>query len=984
MNEEKDTPNLSADLRRRTEEIAREEAARMPENLEAVSPEEVRHALHELRVHQIELEMQNEELRRTQGELEASRAGYFDLYDMAPVGYCTLSEQGLILEANLTAANMLGVERSHLVRQPLTRFILREDQDIYYRHRKQLFEKGVPQVCELRMLRANAAPFWVQMDATVVHDADGAPLCRTLVSDITERKRTEDSLRNSQERLNLALKSSGAGTWDRDIAADKATWDEHLHALFGLVPGTFSGKLEDFLSMLHPDDRERVRGEMTAAMDGDADYATTYRVVWQDSSVHVLGDRGKVYRDSEGRPQRMIGISWDITELKQAEEALRESQQQLADIINFLPDATFVIDREGKVISWNRAIEQMTGIKAEDILGKGNYEYALPFHGARAPILIDLVLQRQGEVEARYESIERKESVLAGEAYMPALKGGAAYLFGTASILHDSKGNIAGAIESIRDITERKRAEEELDRYRNRLEDLVKERTARVEKMNEQLTREIEERKKAEQALRESQQMLQSVLDTIPVRVFWKNLDSNYLGCNRPFALDAGLQSPEEIIGRNDFEMGWAEQAELYRSDDRLVMETGRPKLGYEEPQTTPDGYRIWLRTNKVPLLDTEGRIKGVLGTYEDITESKRMEEALRTSEIKYRIVADNTYDWEYWLSPEGRFPYTSPSCQRVTGYAASEFETDPKLLFRIVHPDDLAHFEAHLEPDQIGNEPRRLEFRIIHRDGTTRWIGHLCQPVFDAQGRLLGRRGSNRDITDRKQAEKALQDSSQKLKLFAYSVAHDLKSPAIGIYGLSKRLSKNYKDILDERGRNYCDQILRTGEHIAVLVDKINVYIATKEAPLSIERLDSGEIFQMLKDEFSAQLSIRQIDWHTPETTVKINADRLSMLRAFRNLVDNSLKYGGESLSKIWTGYEESEDLHIFSFSDNGKGLKEEDSENIFGAFQRNEASRGIEGAGLGLTIVKEIAEQHGGKVWVEPRSKKITTFCISISKNL
>ena len=99
-------------------------------------------------------------------------------------------------------------------------------------------------------------------------------------------------------------------------------------------------------------------------------------------------------------------------------------------------------------------------------------------------------------------------------------------------------------------------------------EDLVKERTASLAKVNEQLTREIEERKKVEQALQESQQMLQSVLDAIPVRVFWKNLDSNYLGCNRPFALDAGLQSPEEIIGSNDFEMGWAEQAELYRADD--------------------------------------------------------------------------------------------------------------------------------------------------------------------------------------------------------------------------------------------------------------------------------------------------------------------------------------------------------------------------------------------------------------------------------
>ena len=129
-------------LRRRAEALAGERAGEMPENLEALSPEVARRALHELRVHQIELEMQNEELRRTQEELEVSRARYFDLYDLAPVGYFTLSEQGLILEANLTAAKLLGVARGALVKQPLSRFILPEDQDIYYRHRKAALGNG--------------------------------------------------------------------------------------------------------------------------------------------------------------------------------------------------------------------------------------------------------------------------------------------------------------------------------------------------------------------------------------------------------------------------------------------------------------------------------------------------------------------------------------------------------------------------------------------------------------------------------------------------------------------------------------------------------------------------------------------------------------------------------------------------------------------------------------------------------------------------
>ena len=188
-------------LRKRAEDVFREKAAGMAEDVEALSPDEVRQTLHELRVHQIEMEMQNEELRRVQAELEASRERYFELYDLAPIGYFTLSEQGLILEANLTAASMLGGARGALVKQPLTRFILSEDRDIYYRHRKLLFETGAPQMCEMRMVKKDAAPFWAQMEACLAQNAEGAPVCRAVVSDITIRKRVEADLRQVHDEL---------------------------------------------------------------------------------------------------------------------------------------------------------------------------------------------------------------------------------------------------------------------------------------------------------------------------------------------------------------------------------------------------------------------------------------------------------------------------------------------------------------------------------------------------------------------------------------------------------------------------------------------------------------------------------------------------------------------------------------------------------------------------------------------------------------
>src|ERR1043166_8992961 len=188
-------------LRKRAEALAGERAGGMPENLEVLSPEAARRALYELRVHQIELEMQNEELRRTQEELDGSRARYFDLYDLAPVGYFTLSEQGLILEANLTAARLLGVERGALVKHPLSRFVLREDQDTYYLHRKALLETGAPQAWDLRMLKKDAAPFWMRVEATTAQGPDGSSVCRAVMSDITETKRAEQLIQTHSDEL---------------------------------------------------------------------------------------------------------------------------------------------------------------------------------------------------------------------------------------------------------------------------------------------------------------------------------------------------------------------------------------------------------------------------------------------------------------------------------------------------------------------------------------------------------------------------------------------------------------------------------------------------------------------------------------------------------------------------------------------------------------------------------------------------------------
>ena len=212
-------------------DISLEKIALTIENLDAESREEMQKIVHQLQAHQIELEMQNEELRRTQFELETARLRYFDLYDLAPVGYCTLSEHGLILEANLMAANLFDTSRGDLVDKPISSFIFKGDQDIYYLHRDRLIESGEPQSYDLRIINNKGSePTWIHLTATCEKNADGVSILRKVMTDISARKKIEQTLRESEERyhkeqhrLDQILKSSNIELGRATVLAEKAS-----------------------------------------------------------------------------------------------------------------------------------------------------------------------------------------------------------------------------------------------------------------------------------------------------------------------------------------------------------------------------------------------------------------------------------------------------------------------------------------------------------------------------------------------------------------------------------------------------------------------------------------------------------------------------------------------------------------------------------------------------------------------------------------
>ncbi len=236
----------------------------------------------------------------------------------------------------------------------------------------------------------------------------------------------------------------------------------------------------------------------------------------------------------------------------------------------------------------------------------------------------------------------------------------------------------------------------------------------------------------------------------------------------------------------------------------------------------------------------------------------------------------------------------------------------------------------------------------------------------------------------DLKESVKTLEGKQDMIKFFTYSIAHDLKSPAIGVYGLTKRLQQNYGEQLDERGRFCCRQILKASEQMVLLVEKLNAFISTKETPMLFEKVDIQEVVEEIREEFSDALDEKIVMWASAENLPEIVADRMAMMRLFRNLTENALKYGGETLENIRITYGEEPLFHIFSFSDDGRGIKKGEREKVFHRFGRSDLSKGIPGSGLGLAIVREVAERHDGRVWIDPETTHGTTFHVAISKDL
>lgn len=643
-----------------------------------------------------------------------------------------------------------------------------------------------------------------------------------------------------------------------------------------------------------------------------------------------------------------IGSNRNYRELRKTLATLNKQSSFIQDMYNAAQDISFItceiLNNDCRIISFSPGSEIMFGCKSQSVIGRSLKTIQKSESHEKWEKLISAVRENAKPAKAELDIIREDGETFTGFLSVYPLFGG--------------NSKVPSILIVLSDITERRRAEE---------------------------------------ALRESQQMLQLVLDTIPVRVFWKDKNSVYQGCNQLFTSDSGLNSPEEVVGKSDHELAWKDRAEIYRAQDQHVIQTGKPLLNYEESITTPDRRELWLRTSMIPLRNLEGDIVGVLGTCEDITKRRRSDELVRQSEEKYRNLIETMHEGVVIADLEENIIFGNKAAGDIFGYARNELIA---MNFKnIVVEEELE--KIYRETQKRKNKKcSRYEATIRRKDGEIRQVFVSATPYLDDEEIVRGAVGVFTDISELKKAERDKQELKEKLiraqrmesiGVLAGGVAHDLNNILGPLVGYPELIISQLPP--ESRVVKQISRIQKAAYRAAEVVQDLLTMARRgryEMTPVDLNQVVDSYIqstdFSNLKSRFPGVEIKVEIDQNIP----RVYGSTSHLSKVVMNLIINAfdaMPYSGrltirtecKYVEKLTGGYDNIEKgkYVLLVIGDTGIGIDKDDYKRLFEPFYTKK-KMGRSGSGLGLAIVYGVIKDHNGYIDVRSEINRGSDFIV------
>jgi PAS domain S-box-containing protein len=799
-------------------------------------------------------------------------------------------------------------------------------------------KEGVLKDYELKLKTKTNEIRYGEISASLISDLEGKPShIAGAIRDITVRKNAEEAQKNSEQKYRKLHESMMDGFVYIDMQGFIRDYNKSFKSILG-----YSDEELSFLSYqdITPEKWNDFELQIITEQVLIRGFSDIYEKEYQkkDGTIIPVEVHAFLIKNDAGENEGMWAIVRDITERKNAKEALIESGQQLLNIIDFLPDATFVIDNDSKVIAWNKAIEEMTGVQKQDIIGKGDHVYAIPFYGIKRNLFLDLINNNNEELNTPYSNVIRHGNSLHAEIFASALyEGKGAYISVLVAPLFNSKGERKGSIESVRDITDRKKAEK----------DLVK---------------------------------LEKAIYTSGEAIFLTDREGVFSFINPAFTALYGF-SADEIVGkvtpriiksgvtdRSVYEYFW----QTLLNGDEVKGELVNKKK---------DGTLINIDGSATPIIDEEKKIIGFLGIQRDITERKQVEELLREQSDAMEAAIDGLAI----SNAEQNFVYMNKSYAAIFGY-----DNAGELIgrsWRVLYDnEELQRFDREIYPEIRLKGYYQGRALGKKKDGTT-FPQALSLTALENGGMI----STMRDITELKQAEQELiaakekAEESDRLKTaFLNNISHEIRTPFNGILGFLSILQDN--ELTGSERDEYTSIINQSANRLMNTInDLVEIsQIQAGQLKLTSQETNITQLTEELINRFKNEIEKPGLQFiihnNLSPSVALIKTDSSKLKTILSNLIGNAIKFtksGSIELAISLKG-----DFFEFSVKDTGIGIAKSKQPLIFERFNQIDSSntRQYEGLGLGLSITKSYVEVLGGRIWLESEEGNGAAFYFTI----